>query len=392
MTQHLGRRGTIVLAGSLAQRPGHGGHAWVFLQYLLGFQALGWDVLFLDELQESMCVDECGRPTSFEDSWNVRYFVDVMRRHGLEDAYALNCREGGKSVGLPRDAVLERVRRSTFLLNVMGFLSDHDLLEAAPRRVFLDIDPGFGQMWRDLGLADIFAGHDDFVTIGQNIGSPQCEVPTCGLRWLTTTQPIVLKHWPPAPPAPEGAFTSIASWRGPFGPIEYHGKKYGLRVHEFRRFLELPQLTGARFELAMDIHPAERADLDLLHAGGWQMINPRETAGTPQKYQQYIHASRAEFMVAKNLYVQTHGGWFSDRSICYLASGRPVLAQDTCITHLLPTGEGLLTFSNPQEAAIGVEAINRDYIRHARAARNLAEQYFDSGKVLTRLLQQLAVI
>jgi hypothetical protein len=379
--------GRIIISGTVAQRPGRGGHAWVFLQYLLGFRRLGWDVLFLDDLPPSACVDEAGKPAAFAASWNLRYFLDVMHRFGLEASFSLTC--GGETVGVPRPLVLERVRRSALLINVMGFLTDPDVLAAAPRRVFLDIDPGFGQMWRELGLADVFAGHTDFVTIGQNVGTPGCRVPTCGLPWVTTPQPVVLEHWPAAPPAPGGAFTSIASWRGPFGPIAYEGHTYGLRVHEFRKFVTLPRLTGAPFELALDIDESETTDLALLDGNGWTRVDPRAVADQPSSYQEYIAGSRAELMVAKNLYVDTRGGWFSDRSICYLAAGRPVLVQDTGIGGHYPTGEGLLTFSTVDEAAAGVEAINADYRRHCRAARDVAEACFDSDKVLGRQLDAL---
>src|SRR4051794_7992855 len=146
-------RPQAIIAGSLAQRPGRGGHAWVFLQYLLGFRRLGWDVLFLDELQPGMCRDEAGRACGFGQSWNVRYLTDVMRRFGLGEAFSLNYNGGEEVAGLPRRRVLEISRRSALLINVMRFLSDQDILAAVPRRVFLDIDPGFGQMWRELGQA-----------------------------------------------------------------------------------------------------------------------------------------------------------------------------------------------------------------------------------------------
>jgi hypothetical protein len=384
-------RGLIVVAGSLAQRPCHGGHTWVFLQYLLGFQRLGWDVLFLDELQPDMCVDDVGAPCPLDRSRNLRYFREVMDRFGLTGSFALIYNRGEQVLGLSRSELLERVARSAFLLNVMGFLSDQEILAAARRRVFLDIDPGFGQMWRELGLADIFAGHDEFVTIGENIGSPGSDVPTCGLKWVTTRQPVVLERWPAVPCNSEGAFTTIASWRGPFAPIEYRGRTYGLRAHEFRKFVTVPQLVGGQFEAALDIHPAETRDLELLPANGWSLADPRAVAADPWVYRDYVCRSKAEFMVAKGLYVQTRGGWFSDRSICYLASGKPVLGQDTGLRHLYPTGVGLVTFSTLEEAVAGAEAINGDYARHARAAREIAVEYFDSDKVLSRLLARLGV-
>src|SRR5215207_7603229 len=243
--------GTIVVAGSLAQRPGQGGHTWVFLQYLLGLKRLGWGVLFLDRLEPEMCVDAAGDPCSFERSWNLAYFLDVMDRFDLTNSFSLVYNQGECVVGLPRQKVLERVAAAPFLLNVMGFCADEEILGQARRRVFLDIDPGFPQMWRELGGHDVFLGHDIFVTIGENIGHPDCTIPTCGLSWITTPQPIVLDHWPCQPLDSGGPITSIATWRGNYSPIEYGGKTYGLRVHEFRKFAELPRLTGEQFELAL---------------------------------------------------------------------------------------------------------------------------------------------
>jgi hypothetical protein len=381
---------SIVIAGSLAQKPRQGGHTWVFLQYLLGFRRLGWDVLFLDRLDPGMCVDEAGRPSSFEDSLNLRYFQEVMHGFGLSDAFSLDYNRGEYVVGLPRQRVLERARNSAFLLNVMGFLTDEEVMSCAPRRVFLDIDPGFGQMWRELGLHNLFHGHDEYVTIGENIGRADCAIPLCGLNWITSPQPIILDYWP-AVGAVGDWFTSIATWRGSYGPLEYMGKTYGLRVHEFRKFVTLPLRSGRPFQLALDIHSAEAKDRALLDANRWSVVDPLAVAGDPWAYQAYIQGSKAEFMVAKNMYVQTNCGWFSDRSICYLASGKPVLAQDTGLERLVPTGTGLLTFTTLEEAGAGVEELSRDYVRHARAARALAEECFDSDKVLKRLLGKLAV-
>ena len=177
---------TVIVAGSLAQRPGHGGHAWVFLQYLLGFRRLGWDVLFLDRLEPEVCVDETGRPAPLEASWNLAYLPEVMQRYGLGDAFSVACDRGRRDIGLSRAEVVRQADRAAFVLNVMGYLSDPEILGRPSRRVFLDIDPGFGQMWRELGLADPFVGHDDYVTIGENIGQPCCTIPTCGLTWITT--------------------------------------------------------------------------------------------------------------------------------------------------------------------------------------------------------------
>jgi hypothetical protein len=273
----------------------------------------------------------------------------------------------------------------------MGFLRDEEILGLARRRVFLDIDPGFGQMWRELGLADIFTGHDAYVTVGTNVGQPECTVPTCGLSWLATVPPVVLEQWPLCPPWDDGKFTSVVSWRGIFAPIENQHTTYGLRVHEFRKFMELPGRTSQSFELALDIHPDETQDLSLLEQNGWHPVDPASVTSTPQDYQAYIQASKAEFGVAKNMYVKTRGGWISDRTVCYLASGKPALVQDTGIREMYAPNEGLVVFSNMDEAVEGVERICRDYDAHCRAARRVAEEHFDSDKVLSRLLRELDV-
>jgi hypothetical protein len=363
----------------------------VFLQYLLGFRRLGWDVLLLDRLEPDMCVDAAGQQCSIDHAANLAYLRRVLRAFDLEDSFALAYNGGEQWYGIPREAVRERVKRSALLLNVMGFVTDDDILSWAPHRVFLDIDPGFGQMWRELGQANLFQGHDQYVTIAENIGQPDCTIPTCGLRWITTRQPVVLEHWPVQSNGVGGSFTSVGAWRGPYAAVEFGGRRYGLRAHEFRKFAALPMLCDQSFEIALDIHHAEASDIALLAANGWTRVDPAEAAGDPAAYQRFIRGSKAEFLVAKGMYVDTRGGWFSDRSTCYLASGKPVLAQDTGLRAHYPVGEGLLLFDTLEEAREGVTAISRDYRRHSRAARAVAEEYFDSDKVLSSLLAKLGV-
>jgi hypothetical protein len=345
---------------------------WVFLQYLLGFRRLGYDVLYLDALEPESYVDEKGRSCPLEESWSLRYVRQVMATFALQNNYSILCDGGTRHIGLSRENVIDRVRHAECLINVMGFLRDEEILAAARRRIFLDIDPGFGQMWRELGLADIFAGHDAYVTVGANVGRSECTVPTCGLTWIPTVPPVVLERWPMTVPQDAGKFTSVITWRGIFGPIEFQGTTYGLRVHEFRKFIELPHRSAHPFELALDIHETETADLAALTQNDWKLVDPALVTRSPHDYQRYIRTSKAEFGVAKNMYVKTRGGWISDRSVCYLASGKPVLIQDTGIRE-------------------GIESIGRNYEAHCQAARRLAEQKFDSDKVLPRLLMNLGI-
>jgi len=376
---------TIAVCGSVAQRPGRAGHAWVFLSYLLGLRGLGHEVVFIDQLQPEMV--EGGPPAGgWPSSREARWLAGLMAEFGLGDSYALLLDDGSRTLGLSRGQLRRRLQGS-LLLNFNGFLGDEELLGLPAQRVYLDIDPGFAQMWEELGLAKMFEGHDRFVTVGANVGRAGCGVPAAGRQWIATRQPVLLERWPAS--ARGEAFTSIGSWRGPFEPVAYAGKTYGLRVHEFRRLAGLPRRVDAPFELALDIDPADGRDLALLREAGWGVVDPVATLGDLTAYRDYIQGSMAEISVAKGMYVETRGGWFSDRSASYLASGKPVLAQDTGFGETLPAGEGLLAFSSLEEAVAGAEEIRADWERHSRAARAIAEEYFDAAKVLSQLLAQL---
>jgi hypothetical protein len=376
----------VAVAGSLAQRPDRGGHAWVFLQYLLGFRRLGYEVLFVDRLSEEMFPPEESWPPQAAVGW----LQEVMGGHGLDGDYCLLL-EGSASpdsVGLSREEAIERLRRSTMLLDVMGFLGDEELLAAAPRRVFLDIDPGFPQMWQELGLHRSFGDHDAYATVGLRVGKEGSRVPTCGVEWVPTPQPVVLEEWPTTPPG--RSYTSVATWRGPFEPVDFEGERYGLRAHQMRRFAELPAATGAPLELALEIDPADAADAELLRRGGWNLVPPAAVAGSTEDYRRYVQGSRGEVGVAKDMYVRSRGGWLSDRSLCYLAAGKPVAAQATGFELEIETGAGLIAFDSPEDAAAALAEIEADYDRHSEAARELAAERFDSDRVLTDLLEAVA--
>jgi hypothetical protein len=374
----------VAISGSIAQRPGRAGHAWVFLSYLLGLRDLGCEVLFLDRLEGRM-LGEGERPGRARGSRGARWLVETMRAAGLEDSYCLLLDGGGETIGLSRAEATARLAAADVLLDFNGFLADEELLGAVARRVYLDIDPGFAQMWEELGLARPFDGYDAFATVGSNLGKHDCGVPTGGRRWIPTRQPVLLDRWRPAPGG--RAFTSVGSWRGPFAPVEYGGRSYGLRVHELRRFADLPRMVDAPFELALEIDGADEADRELLRERSWGLADPSTVAADLDSYQRYLRGSLAEIAIAKEMYVATRGGWFSDRSACYLASGKPVLAQETGFSDWLPTGEGLLSFASLEEAVLGAEEIRADLDRHQQAAREIAEEYFDSRKVLRELLE-----
>jgi hypothetical protein len=377
---------TILLSGMIAGVPQHGGATWAVLQYLLGFKRLGHDVYFVEPLDE-MALLPAGVP--LERSANAAYFRQVVVEFGLEQTATLLLAGTQHTLGLPYAQLRRIARRADVLVNISGLLTDEALMSQIPLRVYLDLDPAFVQLWHATQGIDMrFASHSHFVTIGLAIGHPDCVVPTCGLPWLTTLQPIVLAHWPVAERMTYNALTTVANWRG-YGSIEYDGVFYGQKAHSLRRFVTLPTLTEEKFMLALAIHPDEVKDLAALANNGWGLLDPAEMVHTPASYQQFIQGSKAELGIAKSGYVAARCGWFSDRSVCYLASGRPVIAQETGFSRFLPTGAGLFAFETIDDVLTSIEALKRDYARHARAARAIAQEYFDSNTVLAQLLHRI---
>jgi hypothetical protein len=373
----------ILVSGMIAAVPGHGGATWAVLQYLLGFARLGHEVTFVEEVDPG----EGG----LERSAGTSYMRRVAERFGLEGRWALLGARTHETAGLSYDQLGAAARNADLLVNISGILADEDLMTSVPVRAYLDLDPAFNQLWHASGIDMRFGGHTHFVTVGQAIGSPECPVPTCGLDWIPTFPPVVLDHWPRAREAHgpgAGAFTTVGNWRG-YGSVEHQGQHYGQKAHSMRELMPIPTRTDAVLRPAFDVHPGETPDLEALDRNGWELLDPAAVAPDPDSYHAFVRGSSAEFGVAKSGYVLSRCGWFSDRSACYLASGRPVLAQDTAFPRFLPTGEGLLAFSGVDDAVAGIEEIRSAYDRHAGTARALAEAHLDSDVVLTRLLDRL---
>lgn len=379
---------TVVVAGALANKPHNGGEAWVRLSWLLGFRRLGCRIHLLEQIGRAACVDAAGRPCDFADSAALAYFRWVTDQFGLAGSATLAYEGGKQTHGLAFQELLDVASAADLLVNVSGHLTAPALLGRFRRKVYIDIDPGYTQFWHaDPATPFAVGGHDFYYTIGENIGSPDCPIPTGGLPWRPVRQPVVLADWPVTPAPDPARFTTVASWRGAFGPVEVAGKQYGVKAHEFRKVVDLPRRAGgARFEIALDIHPADGKDLAALRDYGWTVTDPKAAAGDPDAFRRYVQGSGAEFSVAQGIYVGTNSGWFSDRTVRYLASGRPALVQDTGFDRHLPVGEGLVPFRTPDEAAAGADRIVRNYPAHALAARRIAEEYFDSDKVLGWLL------
>jgi hypothetical protein len=373
-----------IVAGPLAAKPGNAGGGWERLSWAVGLRRLGFDVLFVEE-----CV---GVPSATALDW-----FDTCARFFRFDRQAAIFDHGSDwSQGRSRDDLRQFAAASDLLVNLSGNLTVPQLVEAVGTTAYIDVDPGFTQIWHaDPATPYAVPRHDHYFTIGENIGTSGCPIPTGGLPWKQTRQPLLLDLWPVAPslggpPSSRRRFTTIASWRCGFGPVAWEGTTFGLKLHEFRKVIELPERVAADFEIALDIHDGDARDREALSSHGWRLVPPAETVGTPQSFQKYIQDSAAEFSVAQGVYVHARSGWFSDRSTRYLSSGRPVLVQDTGLV-TIPTGDGIVTFCTADEAVAGVEDILARYSRHAAAARDLAATHFDSDIVLGRLLGDLGL-
>ncbi|MBT8397457.1 MAG: hypothetical protein HKO65_16530 [Gemmatimonadetes bacterium] len=381
-------RPLAIVAGSIADVPGQGGGTWAVLQYVLGLKKLGWDVHLVEEIGEDRLLPQ---GVQLETSENARYFLDVARRFGLEGQATLVLSGTGRSVGATYGELVELCGRAEVLLNLSGVLRDPTLRGSARVRAYLDLDPAFSQLWHEVQGLDLgFDGHTHFLSVGLEMGSPSCSIPKCAVEWIPSLPPVVLSEWPFQPRPDQDCWSTVANWRG-YGSVEWEGVRYGQKAHAFRELFRLPGLTRTRFEVALAIHPEEHSDLQALRDNGWNLVDPMVAAGTPDRYRRFIEGSTGELGVAKAGYVTAGCGWFSDRSACYLASGRPVIAQDTGFGPYLPTGSGLLSFRTVEEAAEGVKAVQAEYGRHAWAARQIARGFLDSDLVLSTLLENVDV-
>ncbi len=373
---------TIVFSGTIG-RSGLGGQAWAGLQYLLGLRALGHDVYYLED---------CGRSSwvyiwetedwTHELDYPAAYVNACLLPFGFGDRWIY--RDNYRSLGMPLEKFQEACARADLLiLRAVPFWNWRPEYELPRRRAFIDVDPGFTQITLangDAGLAEGIAKCDRRFTYAQRVGQPDCAIPPNGGPWLPTRPPVFLDEWPVI--ATDAThLTSVMRWQG-FKEVAFNGVSYGQRDKEFPRFFDLPGRSPQKFRIAqMGIKP------ETLQQHGWEVVPGEVISRTPESYRDFIQNSRGEFSVPKNGYVAMRGGWFSDRSVCYLASGRPVVIEDTGLSDWLPVGEGLVTFTDPDSALAGIERMNRDYQQHRRTARGIAEEHFATEKVLPRFLE-----
>ena len=376
----------IVVAGYLVRGP-LGGLAWHHLQYVLGLAALGHDVLYIEDSDDyPACYDPARGVTDTDPSYGLRFAAETFDRLGLGDRWAYHDAHTSTWHGPAAEGATRTCRRADLLLNVSGVTPLRPWFESIGVRALVDTDPAFTQIRHlsEAGDRKHAEGHSAFFTFGENFGSPSCTIPDDGLPWLPTRQPIVLDAWPVTPPPTDGLFTTVMQWES-YPPREYGGVRYGMKSDSLCRQLGLPSVAGPVFELAIG---SENAPRPLLEERGWRLRDPLEVTRDPWSFQRYIQQSRAEFSVAKHGYVASRSGWFSERSAAYLASGRPVLVEETGFSDWMSTGTGVVPFARLEDAVGGVEEIAGRYEVHRRAAREVAAEYFDSRSVLGDLVDR----
>ncbi|MGH2773557.1 MAG: glycosyltransferase [Actinomycetota bacterium] len=360
---------TAVVAGAIAGKQGNGGEAWVRLSWIRAFERLGFRVYFAEQVET---------PTAGQ----IAYFSEIVDDFGLTGRACLIDPTTGKTTGMALEEMRDAAGSAEFLVNISGNLGYPPVFDRFGLRIYVDLDPGFTQYWHRQGLlGEGLERHHIHLTVGSNVGGAQCPIPTGGIRWRPIRQPVVLEDWPFMPSPSLGRMTTIGSLRGPFGPVTDNGAVLGLKIHEMRKFAGMASEVDPVLELAMHIDPADERDRLLLEEGGWRLVAPGKVAGDPGRFREYIQGSDGEFSVAQGIYVDTASGWFSDRSVRYLASGKPVLVQDTGVGENLPVGDGLLVFSDEREAKAGLAKIADRYQEHCRAARAIAEDFFEAGRV-----------
>jgi len=379
------QRRRIAVLGYIVRGP-IGGMWWSDVHYLLGLRALGHDVYFVEDSDDyPSCFDPVRNRTDTDPRYGLAFAQRTLAHIGFDDRWAYFDAHTQRWHGPAGERIVPWCATADVVLNLGGVNPLRPWLLGVPTRVLVDKDPVFTQIRHltDAGARARARQHTAFFTFGENVGRPECTIPDDGLPWQPTRHPIALDHWPPASPASAGPFTTVMQWDS-YSARVYGGYRYGMKSDSFGPYLDLPMRAAHRFELAVGDHQAPRA---ALRSHGWTVVNPMQPPWDPWTYQHYIQQSKAEFSVAKQGYVTTRTGWFSERSAAYLASGRPVLTQETGSAAWLPTGAGILTFATPDEALAGVEDVARGYRAHCAAARNVADAYFDARTVLASLLE-----
>jgi hypothetical protein len=360
------------------------------MAYVLGLRALGHEVVAIDEVQADRCWDAEYRPVAFED-WDGRLrFESLMRSYDGWPGACLLYESGAATHGMPFDELVEFARGSDLLLTVGGRVTTPELLGGVACRAYVDQNPAKTQVWAfEYGVDYGFDRYDHLFSVGLNVGGPGCELPTGGREWIGAPQPVFLPDWPVAGDERVERWTTLTSWAGR-STFELNGRFSGEKSDQWLRLIDLPGRSGRQLELVARIEEGYAADRARLLEHGWSLRDPSEVSSL-DAYRRYLAGSRGELSAAHSRYVLFRTGWISDRTVRYLACGRPAVVQSTGLEEHVSTGSGLLTFETPDQAAAAIEAVEGDYRMHCRAARALAEERFDATVVAARMLAAMGV-
>ncbi len=386
----------IIVSGLVALQP-VGGMAWHYLQYVIGLARLGHDVYYHEDTW-SWPFDPVQNQNSDCGDYSAKFIADFFEQYApdLSDRWHyLHLHE--KSYGMSGRKFLEVAGSADIFLNISGANFIPDALSSKCLKVFLDTDPGYNQIllserfaWSEFvnRWCQMVADHDVYFTFAENMNELDCLVPGLGWKWTPTRMPIVFDLWDRIrePNTPVTApWTTVMSWNVFKGPVIYDGIEYGDKSMEFEKILRLPALTGSPMKLALG---GGIAPVETLLEHNWQIVEAPQVTRTARRYKEFIGNSKGEISIAKNVYVAMRTGWFSDRSACYLASGRPVVLQDTGFSKVLPLGEGLFGFTVEEEASEAIQIVEKDYDRHSKAALEIAYEYFDSDRILSKMIDE----
>jgi hypothetical protein len=369
-----------VVVGFIGKLP-VAGMSFYNLHYICGLQELGYEVHYVErQNRPDECYNPVGSVFSDDTSFALNYLSRLLPDYRIsrERFSFIDRQERCHGSGWK---ALERVLAQADFVLTIADRTWFDELERCPRRAFVDGDPVFTQVAILTEAAPELVHYDTLFSYATRIGKPDCTVPPAGLNWIPTRPVVSTRLWDLTPASGQLPVTTVMNWAA-WGDVEYNSLTYGHKNREFERFIDLPKHTAQPFALAAG-GPVPR---ELLKQHGWGLVDPLEATGTIQAYQKFIAGSRADFGIAKHAYVASRCGWFSDRSTCYLAAGRPVLHQETGFTDWLPVGEGVFAFSVMDDVLRALRCLDLDYARHARAARSLAEDYFQASAVIDGML------
>jgi hypothetical protein len=388
MGSESGSKGKIIVFGILFWYP-LAGVTYQFLHYLIGLRRLGYDPFYIED-SGRWVYDPRINDFTPDASGNINAISSILKTYGFADRWAFRgSYPGGQCYGKTEKEILRIYREADAFLNVTGAQELREEHLVCPRRVYVETDPVACQIkvsQGDRATIEALEAHDKIFSFGENLGEPDCALPVERFQWLPTRQPVVMDMWNNPDGVSGESYTTIATWKNEGKDVTYRGETYyWSKDREFVKFLDLPSRRPLRFELALG------ADVEverLLRDHGWIHVNSLGISRSVEEYRRYIQRSRGEFTVAKDQNIRLRSGWFSDRSACYLAAGRPVITQETGFGKFLPTGRGLYGFQTMDDILAALDAIEGDYNANCRAALEIAREYFDAEKVIGSLMER----